>query len=388
MSLSRRARWAVPAVAVVAVAGAIGVPLMSADASPNLAPKTAGSLLADVAAAKARPFSGTVVETARLGLPAVPGQSSSTSALSLLTGSHTVRVWYGGPKQTRLALIGDLAESDVVRNGSDLWLWSSKERTAEHLTLPAEPAASARPSAGVQAQQQALEKLTPQQAATQALAAIDPTTSVSVDGTARVAKRSAYELVLKPKDTRSLVGSVRVAIDAKTDVPLRVQVFAKGGKTPAFETGFTTVTFTKQPASVFKFTAPPHTKLTSKDLSSLAAKEHAAKPGTSLKSLQPNGSATKPRTTGSPEPTVIGQGWTSIVALTGVTLPTGSNSETTGTLLKALKPVSGSYGTGRVLKTSLLSVLVLDNGRAYVGAVSPAMLEQAASAATAAGSGK
>ncbi len=85
--------------------------------------------------------------------------------------------------------------------------------------------------------------MTPQQAANQALAAIDPTTAVTVDGTARVARRSAYTLILRPKDTRSLVGSVRIAIDSKTDVPLRVQVFAKGGTSPAFETGFTTVTF-------------------------------------------------------------------------------------------------------------------------------------------------
>jgi outer membrane lipoprotein-sorting protein len=366
MKLSSRARWAVPAVAVVVVAGAIGVPLMSADASPSLPAKTAGALLADLASAQPRPLSGTVVETARLGLPAVPGQDSSTSALALLTGSHTVRVWYGGPEQTRLALVGNLAESDVVRNGTNLWVWSSQNRSAQHYTLPAKSAAAAAAE-----QKQALTKVTPQQAATQALAAIDPTTAVSVDGTARVAGRSAYELVLKPKDKRSLVGSVRLAIDAKTDVPLRVQVYAKGGTSPAFETGFTTITFSKQPASVFTFIAPPRTKVTSKDLSSMLSGDHAAAPGTSKKSLQQSGS----------EPTVIGKGWTSIVELSGVKLPTSSNSETEGTLLKSLTSVSGAYGTGRVLKTSLLSILILDNGKAFVGAVSPAMLEQAAGAA-------
>ena len=102
----------VPAVAVIAVAGAVGVPLMSADASPNLPSRTAAQLLASIAQAQARPFSGTVVETARLGLPAVPGQDQTTNPISLLTGSHTVRVWYGGPGKSRLALVGDLAESD------------------------------------------------------------------------------------------------------------------------------------------------------------------------------------------------------------------------------------------------------------------------------------
>jgi hypothetical protein len=205
---------------------------------------------------------------------------------------------------------------------------------------------------------------------------------VSVDGTARVAGRSAYQLILKPKDTRSLIGSVEIAIDAKTDVPLRVEIFAKGGKSPAFETGFTTVTFSKQPASVFRFTAPPNTKVTTKDL---AAGGHGrpVAPGVGGKSLQGRG-------TGSlSEPTVIGTGWTSIVELSGVdlgSLSKGRGSASSDALLQALTPVSGSYGTGRVLKTSLVSVLVLDNGRAFVGAVPPSMLEQAAATSRSAAS--
>ena len=53
--------------------------------------------------------------------------------------------------------------------------------------------------------------------------------------TARVAGRSAYELVLTPKEPASLVASVRLAIDSEQHVPLRVQVFAKGSTDPAFE---------------------------------------------------------------------------------------------------------------------------------------------------------
>lgn len=369
-TLSRRARWGVPAVAVVAVAGAIAVPLVSADASPTLPAKSAGELLAAVASTEARPFSGTVVETARLGLPAVPEQAGNTSPLSLLTGSHTVRVWYGGPQQTRLALVGDLAESDLVRNGTDLWLWSSKEQTAEHVKLPARSQA---PSAD--ARQRAMENLTPAQAAAQALAAIDPTTAVTVDGTARVAGRAAYELVLKPKDARTLVTSVRVAIDSTTHVPLRVQVFGSNRTEPAFETGFTTVTFTKPPASVFKFTAPPGTEVTEKDLSQTGTPGQgdgqAAAPGTGSKSLQGNDS----------EPTVIGKGWTSVVELSGVDLTGATQNPSAQALLRSLKPVSGAYGTGRVLKTALVSVLLLDNGKTYVGAVPPALLEAAAATA-------
>ena len=64
------------------------------------------------------------------------------------------------------------------------------------------------------------------QAAAQAIAAITPTTKVSVDDTARVAGRPVYQLVLEPKDTRSLIGKVTIAVDSETSVPLRVQVYA------------------------------------------------------------------------------------------------------------------------------------------------------------------
>jgi len=54
--------------------------------------------------------------------------------------------------------------------------------------------------------------ISPQAAAERALAAITPSTQVTTSGTATVAGRSAYELVLKPKEPTSLVAQVRVAI--------------------------------------------------------------------------------------------------------------------------------------------------------------------------------
>jgi hypothetical protein len=43
-----------------------------------------------------------------------------------------------------------------------------------------------------------------------------------------------------------------------------------------------------------------------------------------------------------------------------------------------MTPVSGAFGSGHLLRTKLVTVLLLDDGRAFVGAVSPAFLEQAA----------
>lgn len=353
---SRRARWGVP-VAVLALVGlGLGLGAGGAVANPGLPPKTAGELLAAVANAPNQPFSGTVVETANLGLPALPDTGGSTSPQALLTGSHTLRIWYASPKQVRLALIGDLAETDLIRNGTDAWLWSSRTNTATHTVLPAGAAGSV-PSPTTL-------PVDPVTAAQRALAAIDPTTVVTVDGTSLVANRPVYELVLAPRDSSSLIGQVRLALDSTTFLPLRVEVFAKGGTSPAFETGFTSLQTAPPDASVFAFTPPPGATVTNQ----------------SAPMTQPGASAPS---TPSMSPTVVGSGWTSVLVLHGATASSLSSNATLGTVLKATTPVQGAFGSGQLLSTPLLSVLLLSDGRTLIGAVTPSVLEQAATSAPA-----
>src|SRR6185436_2394028 len=87
-------------------------------------------------------------------------------------------------------------------------------------------------------------------------------TEVTTSGTATVAGRSAYELVLKPREATSLVAQVRVAIDGAEHVPLRVQVFAKSVADPVFEVAFSAVDFARPDASQFVFRPPPGTAVT------------------------------------------------------------------------------------------------------------------------------
>lgn len=369
---SRRARWAVPAVVAGAVAVAVVVPNL-ASAAPSLPPRTAAQLLASVASAQATPMSGTVVETARLGLPALPETGGSAITLtSLLSGTHTARVWTDGKDKARVALVGDLAETDLIRNGNDLWQWTSGKNTAQHAVLPARTAKDKTAAGPATA-----ESLTPRAAAARALAAVDPTTKVTVDGTATVAGRSAYELVLAPRDKASLVREVRVAVDSKTSVPLRVRVFSIGtSRRPAIETGFTSVTFAKPSSSVFRFAPPPGAKVTQLRPGADATAPKA--PSKSALGKAPRGTAGMP--------TVTGTGWTTVVQMRGVSLQDatskarGSSAQTLSTLTRAMTPVSGTYGTGRLLTTRLVSVLLLDDGRIYAGAVTPETLFAAAAA--------
>ena len=49
-----------------------------------------------------------------------------------------------------------------------------------------------------------------------------------------------------------------------------------------------------------------------------------------------------------------------------------------GAIIAQLPTVSGSWGTGRIFSTHLLSVLITNDGRVFAGAVAPSALYAAA----------
>ncbi len=367
-------RWLVPlvAVAVLASAGSVAATI-AASARDPLPARSAAQLLVDVQNARVEGLSGTVVQSADLGLPALPGPSGdqSSNLSSLVSGSHTLRVWYAGPEKARIALLGQLGESDVVRNGSDVWIWSSRDNSARHLKVPAGATHASGDAATAPGQ-----PMTPQQAADAALKAITPTTRVSTARTAEVAGRSAYELVLEPRDTATLVGEVRIAVDGATHIPTRVQVFARGAAQPAFEVGFTSFDPSQPSSSVFEFNPPPGTKVTE---GVLGGADHS--------------SAVDPSDANAAEPQVIGDGWTAVVKANlpqpidqstgrdpGEGAVGGAALGNLGSIVQRLPTVSGSWGSGHLLRGTLFSVLVSDDGRVVAGAVAPERLYAALAA--------
>lgn len=376
--LPRQARWAVPAVVVLAAGGLVaGSALPSAAAAPRLPARSAGQLLAALTADAAPPLSGTITETASLGLPALPAELTG-GGTSLLAGSHTVQVWYASPEHFRLALPQRMSEDDLIRNGRDAWLWDSAANTVSHVTLPAAGPLPPIPTI----------PLTPQQAARQALAGAGPATIVRVEPTVTVAGQAAYQLVLAPRSSRSLIGQVRIAIDSQHRVPLRVQVFARGAARPAAQVGFTAVSFTRPPAADYAFTPPAGAKVIQQHT---GIQQHARGPASDVR--------------------VIGSGWLEVASLPESSLATLSGGASGGDLLpfrhsassrapgsapgshdpggqapagsllaellNSAPRVSGSWGSGRLIRTSLLSVLVTSTGRVLIGAVTPDVLYRA-----------
>jgi outer membrane lipoprotein-sorting protein len=363
--LSRRARWAIPAGALVVIGGLMaGSLITAAQAAPGLPSRTAAQLLAEVADSTTPPLTGTVVETASFGLPALPATGNPTSLSSLLTGSHTVRVWYASPQHFRLAAPESLSESDVIRDGRTAWLWQSTLNKVTRFTLPV-PAHAAKDAGAVPQQ-----PLTPQQAASQVLAAVGPTTTVRVDSNVTVAGQAAYALVLAPKDARSLVGQVQIDVDGSNGVPLRLQVFARGASSPAFQVGYTDIHFVRPAPADLTFSPPPGATVTQVNLS-------GGKPG---------GASDHAR----PDVTTTGSGWLTVLELPSADLTpnapgAGAKSPDESAavlrdLLLAAKPVQGTWGSGRLLQTSLVSVLMTDQGTTFAGAVQPSVLYAAAAA--------
>jgi outer membrane lipoprotein-sorting protein len=362
------------------VAAAIGVASFTtsvasnAAAEPNLPTRTAAQLLADLEQARPAGLSGTIVETTKLGLPSLPdiggsGSDSDLSLTNLLTGAHTLRVWYAGQENQRIALLGQLSETDVIHHGTDVWTYSSTTRAVTHSTIKA----GAHASDATTLTGGKVAGLTPQQAAEDALQAIDPTTAVEVDSTARVAGRSTYQLVLKPKDTRSLIGSVRIAIDSKTSVPLRVQVFAKDATSPAIQVGFTDVSFNVPDSSVFEFVPPAGSTVTQGSPFDLNGATQQV--GPKIKA----GVAKSPAEAahGSESTKLLGKGWTAIVQVkNGMgTASSGANGPPSMSILNDVAtPVKG----GRLITSTIMSVFIADDGTIYAGPVSPAAIEQVA----------
>ena len=376
-SQGRRAVAIPVATLAMVLAGSVvlgGVHADSAFASqhPKLPAKTPLQLLTAVQSSKTEALSGTVTESAHWGLPSLPG-STDTASLgwqTLLTGSHTVRVSIAGPSLQRLAVLGSLSESDVVRNGADLWTYTSTTNTVTHTVLPTERADSKHRPAAAEA---AVGNLTPEGAARQLLAAVNPSTGISVDPTQRVAGRSAYTLVLTPRDSRSTVHKVEIALDSKQFIPLRVRLFG-AGSTPAFETGFTSISFRTPPASTFRF-RPPAGASTSDNPFGLSGSAG----GHSDQAGLPQADQVK----------LLGSGWTSVLeipasgAATGLLPKASAGSDGSSARQVERSPLAslttplGNNGD-RLLHTSVVNALLTADGRMLIGAVSPKLLEDAA----------
>lgn len=394
---SHRARVILPAIGVpVAIAVAVLVP-MQANAAVDLPDKTVEELLAFARSSDVQALSGTIEQRSELGLPDLSGlvgdggadgaSDAAASAglddlLSLVTGSYDARVYLDGD-QARLQVLDRMAERNVYLGPDEAWFVDSETQTATRLTLPTDAEleqlrtdVEAQAPDGEQARPLDGESLpTPQQVLDRALERLDETTEASVGTDGRVAGRDAYELVLEPRTADTLVGEIRVAIDGENGAALAASVTARGASDPAYSVGFSDVSFEAPDASVFAFEPADGFTVTERAVPLPTAEELEQWKA----EAQAKADAPAPDV---PAPVVHGEGWTTVVeldadaALAALAAHAADGSGDPGTsaeqaaaasaMLEALtQPVEG----GRVLQTSLVTVLFTDDGRVLAGSV-------------------
>ena len=399
VKLNRRARWAVPGGAVAVTAAVVaGLQIPAAQASPDLPAKTPAQLLASLSSdQQVPPMTGTVVETASLGLPSLPTQDTNpTSLTSLLTGSHTVKVYYQDASHFRLSIPQPQAETDIIADGAKTYLWESASDSVTEFSAPAGNGSHQGKPVPVPAPGPAQTPLTPQQAANQILAKVGKTTLVSVQSNVMVAGEPAYQLVLAPKDTNSLVGKIVIALDGKYGVPLQVELYAKGATSPAFQVGYQSLQWVTPAPANFDFTPPKNASVTVENLGHGGTKSKSGStPGTSgfgsygknwltvvsfpqsdlMQGFGVGGGVKSSASSANGQSDIISAN------NTGVSV---SSQELLNALFGSGKTVSGSWGTGTLVSTSLISMLIT-NGEVYVGAVTPSILYAAVGHTTSAG---
>ncbi|MGY1437374.1 LolA family protein [Streptomyces reniochalinae] len=414
-SRRRMVRYGVPvAVAGVAAATVGLVPALASSGDPDLPKVSAEELVTKMAKADVEHLSGTVKVNTDLGLPSLPGGSDGGSGggfggphgpgdragdgksekpdvspgselTKLASGEHTLRFAAAGPDKQRVSVLESAGEYSLVHNGRHLWAYDSAANAAWHSTAPkgahgkkGKGDDAAGPASGVTP-----GSLTPQQAAQQALKAVGKSTSVTVDGTAKVAGRDAYQLVIEPKGApESTIESVRIAVDADKGLPLKFTLTPKEGDKPAVEVAYTKIDFGSPDPDDFAFTPPKGADVTE-------AKPHrGSAPGGAPKA--PGGLA------GLSGAKIVNESagdWSKVAkidtgmpgglgpAAAGGKSGGGSGEQAQKLLDGFTEKAEGDFGTGRVISTRLVNALLTDDGDLYVGAVTKEGLVKAANQA-------
>ena len=382
-------RW-IPSVAVPAVIalGAVAVPLQAN--AVDLPDLSASEVMVLMQKSEVLEFSGTIVKVSDMGIPslefssmvsedmademaekmpaefadfvpAVIESSALTQAMEIVSGTHNVRVYVSGQDKMRAQILDPMSQRDLIVNGDEFWVYDAKTATATTGTINMEidPAKQAAAEQEVldYAESIALDLSSPEAIADYLVGMIDETSTVEVGKDHNVAGRSAYQLLISPDAAASLIERAEISVDSETGLPLKVRVFSTQQSEAAFSVGFESISFGPNDASLFDFTPPAGTVVTTLDSTDLEG--YADKDSGKLEAQleEAFGDSAKPE--------VIGKDWQSVVYLPA--LPADIPAELMATELFAdmLTEVPG----GKVFSSALVNVFLTDSGEVYMGAV-------------------
>ena len=375
MKISKR--W-MPAVVTPAVIAAISLVPLQASAV-DLPDMSAEELMVMMMDAQPTEFSGTILKTSNLGLPAlelssmvseedaermrekmpeefadfapeVIEQNLLTDAMELVTGEHRVRVFVGETGM-RAQILDMMAQRDLIVSGNAVWSYDSREQVAMFAELDEEKLAAGKVTAEAEL---GLDLTDPQAVAEYLMSQVGASSEVTVGTDHFHAGRTAYQLIVTPNSDVSLVDSIVVSVDSETGMPLALSVYSTEQAEAAMEVGYESISFADQDESLFSFTPPAGTEIV--DLNAIQEQKQDLEMWMDMEEME--------SLEEKPEPVMIGEGWDTVVHM-----PAGEKTleEMGGQLLQSLMtPVAG----GMLLSTPLMNVFMTDSGDVYAGAVS------------------
>ncbi|NCW28891.1 MAG: hypothetical protein EBV98_00615 [Actinobacteria bacterium] len=395
MKISKR--W-MPAVVTPAVIAAISLVPLQASAV-DLPDMSAEELMVMMMDAQPTEFSGTILKTSNLGLPAlelssmvseedaermrekmpeefadfapeVIEQNLLTEAMELVTGEHRVRVFVGETGM-RAQILDMMAQRDLIVSGNTIWSYDSREQVAMYAELDEEKLAEGKVTAEAELNayiaELGLDLTDPQAVAEYLMSQVGDSSEVTVGTDHYHAGRTAYQLIVTPNSEVSLVDSIVVSVDSETGMPLALSVYSteqaeaamevgyeSEQAEAAMEVGYESISFADQDESLFSFTPPAGTEIV--DLNAIEEQKQDLEMWMDMDEME--------SLEEKPEPVMIGEGWDTVVHM-----PAGDKTleEMGGQLLQSLMtPVAG----GMLLSTPLMNVFMTDSGDVYAGAVS------------------
>lgn len=385
MKISKR--W-LPAVIAPAVIGAVAAFPIQASAVdlPDLSPEELMVMMQD---AQPIEFSGVVLKTTNLGLPAlelssmlseeevermrektpeefadfVPEVAASqelAKAMELITGEHRVRIFVGETGM-RAQILDRMSQRDLIVNSKEVWTYDSREQVATFASIDQQKLEQGRLSAMQQMEKYAaelgLDLTNPQAVAEYVMSQVGDSSDVSVGTDHFKAGRTAYQLIVTPNSEVSLIDSVVLSIDSETAVPLAAAIYSVEQTEPAIEVGFESISFGDQDESLFSFSAPAGATVTNLD-----------------EIEQPEVSEAEKPTYEGEKPTMVGEEWDSVLVMPAGDMEMLAELQDNQLLSSLLKPVAG----GVAFETPIMKVFIANDGRVFAGAVSLSHLQKLA----------
>jgi hypothetical protein len=355
-------RWAVVGLAIALLCALPSVvsalPVHTAAVAPE-------ALRARMLAAAEHPYQGFVETDGRLNLPELPQLGAISS---LLSGSTKIRTWFAEDDEWRTDVLTDTGEQDTYQDSFGTLSWNFE--TGQITQILGDPAVRL-PRA---------DDLTPPKLALRLLHTAAATDKLVALPARDVAGVAAPGIEIRPVSPDTTIARVDLWADPATGVPVETQVYGRASAAPVITSRFLDFSATRPADSTVQFDIPdgvPIATANSSDINSLL--------DTRARFPLPDelaGQAAKPVLDGyDADVSGYGSGFATFAVLfLGDRIGDSALSAATAA---GAAPVTFPNGTGRLIRTPLLSVLLVRSDRfdrifLLVGLTGPDLLTKAA----------